>query len=137
MQRLRDQGGFNGDRIADCALPTLYASGSDWLKVVVEKTDLSQSNLAGTRIRESMFAHCTLRKARLHGARMERVELYFCDLNELDAGQISARRLKIHGCEAMNAIFSGAQISVARFADTKVYRAQFDGALCMRWVMVD
>ena len=68
MQRLRDQGGFRDDRIADCALATLYASGSDWLKVVVEKTDLSQSNLAGTRIRESMFAHCSLRKARLQAS---------------------------------------------------------------------
>src|SRR5437764_112868 len=126
LQRLRDQGGFNGDRIADCALATAYASGSDWLKVVVEKTDLSQSNLAGTRIRESMFAHCTLRKARLRGARMERVELYFCDLNELDATELSARRTKIHGSEAMNAVFTGAQLAITRFEDTKLYRARFD-----------
>src|SRR2546421_11762891 len=137
LQRLRDQGGFNGDRIADCALPTLYASGSDWLKVVVEKTDLSQSNLAGTRIRESMFAHCTLRKARLRGARLERVELYFCDLNELDAAMIGARRVKVHGCEAMNAVFSGAQLAVARFEDTKLYRARFDGALIVRTTFAD
>src|SRR5712691_10715912 len=137
LQRLRDQGGFNGDRIADCALATVYASGSDWLKVVVEKTDLSQSNLAGTRIREATFAHTALRKARLRGARMERVELYFCDLNEIDAAQVAARRLKIHGCEAMNAVFSGAQLSVARFEDTKLYRARFDGALLMRAVFVD
>src|SRR5438445_10898440 len=121
LQRLRDQGGFSGDRIADCALATLYASGSDWLKVVVEKCDLQQSNLAGTRIRESTFANSALRKARLRAARMERVELYFCDLNELDGSELSARRVKIHGCEAMNAVFSGAQIAVTRVEDTKLY----------------
>src|SRR5256714_364669 len=137
LQRLRDQGGFNGDRIADCALSTVYASGSDWLKVVVEKTDLSQSNLAGTRIREAMFAHTSLRKARLRGARMERVELYFCDLNEMDASEISARRTKVHGSEAMNAVFSGAQLAVTRFEDTKLYRARFDQALLVRVVFLD
>src|SRR5438270_7984772 len=137
LQRLRDQGGFNGDRIADCALATVYASGGDWLKVVVEKTDLSQSNLAGTRIREATFAHTALRKARLRGARLERVELYFCDLNEMDAAQLSGRRLKLHGCEAMNAVFSGAQLSVARFEDTKLYRAKFDGSLILRTIFTD
>ena len=137
MQRLRDQGGFNEDRIADCALATLYASGSDWLKVVVEKTDLSQSNLAGTRIRESIFAHCTLRKARLRGARLERAELYFCDLNELDATELSARRTKIHGSEAMNAVFTGAQLAITRFEDTKLYRARFDQALLVRVAFLD
>src|SRR5438105_14885045 len=137
LQRLRDHGGFNGDRIADCALATVYASGSDWLKVVVEKTDLSQSNLAGTRIREATFAHTSLRKARLRGARLERVELYFCDLNEMDAAQLSGRRLKMHGCEAMNAVFSGAQLSVVRFEDTKLYRAKFDGSLIVRTVFTD
>jgi uncharacterized protein YjbI with pentapeptide repeats len=137
LQRLRDQGGFNGDRIADCALPTLYASGSDWLKVVVEKTDLSQSNLGGTRVRESMFAHTALRKARLRGARMERVELYFCDLNELDATDLWARRTKVHGSEAMNAVFTGAQLAVMRFEDTKLYRARFDQALLVRVAFLD
>src|SRR5256714_7323436 len=126
LQRLRDQGGFNGDRIADCALATVYASGGDWLKVVVEKTDLSQSNLAGTRIREATFAHTALRKARLRGARLERVELYFCDLNELDAGELLAPRIKIHGCEAMNAVFSGAPLSVARVEGTRLYPATVD-----------
>ena len=29
LQHLRDTGGFNGDRIESCAMPTLYASGSD------------------------------------------------------------------------------------------------------------
>src|SRR5260221_120350 len=137
LQRLRDQGGFNGDRIADCALATVYASGSDWLKVVVEKTDLSQSNLAGTRIRESTFAHTALRNARLRGARLERVELYFCDLNEVDASELSARRTKVHGSEAMNAVFSGAQLAVTRFEDTKLYRARFDQALLVRVVFLD
>ena len=137
MQRLRDQGGFRDDRIADCALATLYASGSDWLKVVVEKTDLSQSNLAGTRIRESMFAHCSLRKARLRGARLERTELYFCDLNELDASELSARRTKVHGSEAMNSLFTGAQFAVTRFEDTKLYRARFDQALLVRVAFLD
>ena len=137
LQRLRDQGGFNGDRIADCALATVYASGGDWLKVVVEKTDLSQSNLAGTRIREATFAHTALRKARLRGARLERVELYFCDLNEVDASEVSARRTKVHGSEAMNAVFSGAQLAVTRFEDTKLYRARFDQALLVRVVFLD
>src|SRR6266581_2875960 len=137
LQRLRDQGGFNGDRIADCALATVYASGSDWLKVVVEKTDLSQSNLAGTRIREATFANTSLRKARLRGARMERVELYFCDLNEVDASEVSVRRAKVHGSEAMNAVFSGAQLAVTRFEDTKLYRARFDQALLVRVVFLD
>ena len=137
LQRLKDQGGFNGDRIESCSMPTVFASGSDWLKTVVEKSDLAEGNLAGTRIRETTFAHTALRKARLRGARMERVEWYFCDLNELDAAQIAGRRIKIHGCEAMNAVFSGAQLSVARFEDTKLYRAKFDGALVMRAVFVD
>ena len=137
LQRLKDQGGFNGDRIESCAMPTVFASGSDWLRTVVEKSDLAEGNLAGTRIRETTFAHTALRKARLRGARLERVELYFCDLNELDAGQISARRVKIHGCEAMNAVFSGAQIAVARFEDTKLYRARFDGALIVRTAFAD
>src|SRR5205823_5003741 len=101
LQRLKDQGGFNGDRIESCAMPTVFASGSDWLKTVVEKSDLAEGNLAGTRIRETTFAHTALRKARLRGSRLERVEIYFCDLNELDAGQVAARRIKIHGCEAM------------------------------------
>lgn len=137
LQHLRDSGGFNGDRIESCAMPTVFASGSDWLKTVVEKSDLAEGNLAGTRIRESTFAHTALRKARLRGARLERVEIYFCDLNELDAGQIAARRFKVHGSEAMNAVFSGAQISVARFEDTKLYRAKFDGASLVRVVFVD
>src|SRR5216684_8982044 len=137
LQRLRDQGGFSGDRIADCALATVYASGSDWLKVVVEKTDLSQSNLAGTRIREATFANTSLRKARLRGARLERVELYFCDLNEVDASEVAARRAKVHGSEAMNAVFSGAQLAVTRFEDTKLYRARFDQALLVRVVFLD
>src|SRR6266849_6352018 len=77
LQRLKDQGGFNGDRIESCAMPTVFASGSDWLKTVVEKSDLAEGNLAGTRIRETTFAHTGLRKARLRAARMERVELYF------------------------------------------------------------
>src|SRR5712691_2016942 len=129
LQRLKDQGGFNGDRIESCAMPTVFASGSDWLKTVVEKSDLAEGNLAGTRIRETTFAHTGLRKARLRAARMERVELYFCDLNEIDAAQVTGRRIKIHGCEAMNAVFSGAQLSVARFEDTKLYRAKFDGEI--------
>jgi uncharacterized protein YjbI with pentapeptide repeats len=137
LQRLRDQGGFNGDRIADCALATVYASGSDWLKVVVEKTDLSQSNLAGTRVRESTFAHTAFRNARLRGARMERVEFYFCDLNEVDASELSARRAKVHGSEAMNAVFTGAQLAVTRFEDTKLYGARFDQALLVRVVFLD
>src|SRR5438105_2542115 len=137
LQHLRDSGGFNGDRIESCAMPTVFASGSDWLRTVVEKSDLAEGNLAGTRIRETTFAHTALRKARLRGARMERVELYFCDLNEIDAAQVAARRLKIHGCEAMNAVFSGAQLSVARFEDTKLYRARFDGALLVRAVFLD
>ncbi|TMA26719.1 MAG: pentapeptide repeat-containing protein [Deltaproteobacteria bacterium] len=137
LQRLKDQGGFNGDRIESCAMPTVFASGSDWLKTVVEKSDLAEGNFASTRIRETTFAHTLLRKARLRAARMERVEIYFCDLNEIDAGQLSARRIKIHGCEAMNAVFSGAQIAVARFEDTKLYRARFDGALLVRVLFVD
>src|SRR5207248_7655315 len=137
LQRLKDQGGFNGDRIESCAMPTVFASGSDWLKTVVEKSDLAEGNLAGTRIRETTFAHTALRKARLRGARFERVELYFCDLNEIDAGQLIGKRVKIHGCEAMNAVFSGAQLSVARFEDTKLYRARFDGALIVRTVFTD
>jgi uncharacterized protein YjbI with pentapeptide repeats len=132
LQRLKDQGGFNGDRIESCAMATVFASGSDWLKTVVEKSDLAEGNLAGTRIRETTFAHTGLRKARLRGSRLERVEMYFCDLNEIDAGQLSGRRLKIHGCEAMNAVFSGAQLAVVRFEDTKLYRARFDGALLVR-----
>src|SRR5467141_2177179 len=129
LQRLKDQGGFNGDRIESCAMPTVFASGSDWLRTVIDKSDLAEGNLAGTRIRETTFAHTALRKARLRSARLERVELYFCDLNEIDAAQISARRLKIHGCEAMNAVFSGAQLAVARFEDTKLSRARFDARL--------
>src|SRR5436190_262761 len=109
LQHLRDSGGFNGDRIESCAMPTVFASGSDWFRTVVEKSDLAEGNLAGTRIRETTFAHTTLRKARLRESRLMRAELYFCDLNEIDAAGISARRVKIHGCEAMNAIFSGAQ----------------------------
>ena len=132
LQRLKDQGGFSGDRIDSCALRTVFASGSDWLRTVVEKSDLAEGNLAGTRIRETTFAHTALRKARLRGARMERVDLYFCVLNEVDAGQLNGRRLKIHGCEAMNAVFSGAQLAVVRFEDTKLYRARFDGALLVR-----
>src|SRR5476649_421408 len=93
LQRLRDEGGFNGDRIESCAMPTMFASGSDWLKTVVEKSDLAEGNLAGTRIRETTFAHTGLRKARLRGARMERVELYFCDLNEIDAARSEERRV--------------------------------------------
>jgi uncharacterized protein YjbI with pentapeptide repeats len=137
LQRLKDQGGFNGDRIESCAMPTVFAGGSDWLRTVVEKSDLAGGNLAGTRIRETTFAHSALRKARLRASRLERVEFYFCDLNELDAGQIGGRRLKIHGCEAMNAVFSGAQLAVARFEDTKLYRAKFDGALLVRTVFAD
>jgi uncharacterized protein YjbI with pentapeptide repeats len=137
LQRLKDQGGFNGDRIESCAMPTVFAGGSDWLRTVVEKSDLAEGNFASTRIRETTFAHTLLRKARLRGARMERVEIYFCDLNEIDAGQLSARRIKIHGCEAMNAVFSGAQIAVARFEDTKLYRARFDGALLVRVLFLD
>ena len=137
LQHLRDNGGFNGDRIESCAMPTVFASGSDWMKTVVEKSDLAGGNLAGTRIRETTFAHTALRKARLRGARMERVELYFCDLNEIDCAQVQGRRLKIHGCEAMNAVFSGAQLSVTRFEDTKLYRARGDGALLLRTVFVD
>src|SRR5438128_11629512 len=135
LQRLKDQGGFNGDRIESCAMPTVFASGSDWLRTVVEKSDLAEGNLAGTRIRETTFAHTALRKARLPGARLERVELYFCELNEIAAAQLSGRRLKIHGCEAMNAIFSGASLSVARFEDTKLYRAKFDGSLILRTLL--
>jgi uncharacterized protein YjbI with pentapeptide repeats len=137
LQRLKDQGGFSGDRIESCALPTVFAGGSDWLRTVVEKSDLAECNLAGTRIRETTFAHTALRKARLRAARLERVEFYFCDLNELDAGQIGGRRLKIHGCEAMNAVFSGAQLAVTRFEDTKLYRAKFDGALLVRTIFAD
>ncbi|TMA17161.1 MAG: pentapeptide repeat-containing protein [Deltaproteobacteria bacterium] len=137
LQRLKDQGGFNGDRIESCAMPTVFASGSDWLRTVVDKSDLAEGNLAGTRIRETTFAHTALRKVRLRAARLERVELYFCDLNEIDAAQLNGRRLKIHGCEAMNAIFSGASLSVARFEDTKLYRAKFDGALIVRTVFAD
>src|SRR5438094_580060 len=137
LQRLKDQGGFNGDRIESCAMPTVFASGSDWLRTVVEKSDLAEGNLAGTRIRETTFAHTALRKARLRGARLERVEFYFCDLNEMDAAQLSGRRLKVHGCEAMNAVFSGAQLSVARFEDTKLYRAKFDGSLILRTIFTD
>src|SRR5207248_11617789 len=123
LQRLKDQGGFNGDRIESCAMPTVFASGSDWLRTVVEKSDLAEGNLAGTRIRETTFAHTALRKARLRGARLERVEFYFCDLNEVDAAQLSGRRLKVHGCEAMTAVFAGTQLAVARLADDMVYRA--------------
>src|SRR5256884_7674389 len=137
LQRLKDQGGFNGDRIESCAMPTVFASGSDWLRTVVEKSDLAEGNLAGTRIRDTTFAHTALRKARLRGARLERVELYFCDLNEMDAAQLSGRRLKLHGCEAMNAVFSGAQLSVARFEDPKLYRAKFDGSLILRTTFTD
>ena len=137
LQRLKDEGGFNGDRIESCVMPTVFASGSDWLKTVVEKSDLAGGNLAQTRIRETTFGHSSLRKARLRGSRLERVEFYFCDLNELDAGQISGRRLKIHGSEAMNAVFSGAQIAVTRFEDTKLYRAKFDGALLVRTLFTD
>src|ERR1700693_452986 len=86
LQRLKDQGGFNGDRIESCAMPTVFAGGSDWLRTVGEKSDLAGGNLAGTRIRETTFAHSALRKARLRASRLERVEFYFCDLNELDAG---------------------------------------------------
>src|SRR5260370_31809809 len=89
LQRLKDQGGFNGDRIESCVMPTVFASGSDWLKTVVEKSDLAEGNLAGTRIRETTFPHTGLRKARLRGSRLERGEMYFCDLNEMDAGQLS------------------------------------------------
>src|SRR5438552_18134217 len=103
LQHLRDKGGFNGDRIESCAIPTVFASGSDWLKTVVEKSDLAEGNLAGTRIRETTFAHTALRKARLRGARMERVELYVCDLNEIDAAQVAARRLKIPGWDGRSA----------------------------------
>jgi len=137
LQRLKDAGGFNGDRIDSCAMPTLFASGSDWLRTVVEKSDLAEGNLAGTRIRETTFAHTGLRKARFRGSRLERVDLYFCDLNEIDAARIVARRIKIHGCEAMNAVFSGAQIAVARFEDTKLYRARFDGSLIVRTIFAD
>ncbi len=137
LQHLRDNGGFNGDRIESCAMPTVFASGSDWLRTVVEKSDLAEGNLAGTRIRETTFAHTGLRKARLRGSRLERVELYFCDLNEVDAAQLSGRRIKVHGCEAMNAVFSGAQLAVARFEDTRLYRAKFDGALLLRTAFLD
>src|SRR2546422_3255225 len=137
LQRLKDHGGFNGDRIESCAMPTVFASGSRWLRTVIEKSDLAEGNLAGTRIRETTFAHTALRKARLRAARLERVELYFCDLNEIDPAQLSGRRLKVHGCEAMNAVFSGASLSVARFEDTKLYRAKFDGALIVRTVFAD
>src|SRR4051812_9657494 len=137
LQHLRDTGGFNGDRIESCAIPTVFASGTDWLKTVVEKSDLNEGNFASSRIRETTFAHSQLRRARIRGSRMERVELYFCDLNELDAGQLEARRVKIHGCEAMNAIFSGAQLSVVRFEDTKLYKAKFDGAQIVRSVFLD
>src|SRR5207253_11517522 len=104
---------------------------------VTEKGALAKANPAGTRTRETTFAHTARRKARFRAARLGRGELYFCDLNEIDAGQISARRIKIHGCEAMNAVFSGAQIAVARFEDTKLYRARFDGALLVRVLFVD
>jgi len=57
LQRLKDQGGFNGDRIESCAMPTVFASGSDWLRTVIDKSDLAEGNLAGTRIRETTFAH--------------------------------------------------------------------------------
>ena len=113
--RCREQGGFNGDRITECKLPTLYAAGTDWLKVVVEKSDLSQSNLANARIRETMIAHTALRRSRMTQTRLERVEFYFDDLNELDLTGASARRCKWHACELMNANFSGAQIAVSRF----------------------
>ena len=33
-------------------------------------------------------------------------------MNELDATGISARRCKWHGCESMNAVFTGAQLAI-------------------------
>src|SRR5260370_8164506 len=80
LQRLKDQGGFNGDRIEACAMPTVFASGSDWLKTVVEKSDLAEGNLAGTRIRETTFPHTGLRKARLPRPRLHPAPLLFCPL---------------------------------------------------------
>jgi uncharacterized protein YjbI with pentapeptide repeats len=135
--RLRDNGGFNGDRVTDCALRTLNAANTDWLKSVFEKSDLNESNFSGIRMRETLFAHCQMRRLRLRESRLERVEMYFCDLNEIDAGHTGFRRAKIHACEAMNALFSGAQIAVTRFDETKLARARFDGALVLRTVFAD
>ena len=137
LQRLRDEGGFNGDRVQECTLATVFASGTDWLKAVIEKSDLSQSNLSGARVRETLFAHTALRRSRFQQTRLERVEFYFDDLNEFDGTGLSARRCKWHGCEAMNAIFSGAQLAVCRFEDTKLYRAKFDGAILLRTSFLD
>jgi uncharacterized protein YjbI with pentapeptide repeats len=137
QQRLQDEGGYNGDRIAECRLATLVAQGTDWLKAVVEKSDLAGANLSGARVRETLFTHTALRKARFVETRLERVEFYFDDLNEFDGTGLSAKRCKWHGCEAMNATFKGAQISVSRFEDSKLYRANFQGAILMRTAFLD
>src|SRR5438045_2506206 len=51
--------------------------------------------------------------------------------------RLSGRGLNVHGGEAMNAVFAGAQLSVARFEDTKLYRAKFDGSLIVRTIFTD
>ena len=101
LARCKDQGGFNGDRIAECKLATLYAKGTDWLKVVVEKSDLSQSNLAEARIREVMIAHTALRKSRLSNARIS--QKLSCSWSERPNATTSMPLARTSGSAARNA----------------------------------
>src|SRR5262245_41985764 len=133
LARFHDAGGFFGDRVVELAL-ALRGRGEDGRprtlsSVSFERCDLTRSDLGAANILDTTFAHTSLRGGALGSATLKRADLYFCDLNEASFQDTDARRMRLHGCEANNARFGGARLSVSRFEDTALYRAVFKGAV--------
>lgn len=137
LARFRDAGGFTSDRLSDVALRSLHGPGALVGASVLERVDLSESDLTGGSLDGSTFASTNLRAVRLGGGSAHRIELYFCELNEGDFSGLVGRRLRVHGCQAMNVRFDRSDLSVVRFEETPLIRASFANALLVRVVFAD
>jgi len=137
LARFRDARGFSSDRLSDVALKSLHGPGVSVGASVLERVDLSESDLSGAALDGSTFASTNLRAVKLPGSKAQRVELYFCELNEADFSGLVGRRLRVHGCQAMNVRFDRADLSVVRFEETPLIRASFTSSLLVRVVFAD
>ncbi len=132
LSRFREVRGFRGDRVTDVALRSLHGPNADLSAVVLERCDFGEADLSSSAFESTTFVSTNLRGALLSESRASRVELYFSELNEADWTGFHARRLRVHGCQAMNVKLDRSRLAVARFEETPLIRASFRGATLVR-----
>jgi uncharacterized protein YjbI with pentapeptide repeats len=103
-------------------------------RAVLKDLDLRGARLEGLRLLDVRVESCDLANAVWRDASMHRVEFIGCRVTGLDAAELSATGLRLHGCVGALTSFRFASLKQARFEDCALTEADFGSATLVETV---